>query len=91
MAGWYLWWKQRQIVHDKAVPIRYGNCDTNIKLQMANQNTKSIPKIGWRKAQEGMCVMNVDVAFDMDSGFGATGVIIHDGHGTSLVEANNFF
>ena len=35
--------------------------------------------------------MNVDVAFDMDSGFGATGVIIHDGHGTSLVEANIFF
>jgi D-aminopeptidase len=39
---------------------------------------------GWRKPLEGKIVINVDAAFDENSGTGATGVIIKDDHGTCL-------
>ena len=35
-----------------------------------------------------MSVINVDAAFDVDSGSTATGAIIRDDHGTSLAAAN---
>jgi hypothetical protein len=47
-------------------------------------------KKGWKKPLEGKLMINIDAAFDVDSGKGATGVVIRDYTGQCVAASQLF-
>ncbi len=56
---------------------------SNKKGQTKNQDS-------WKKPPEGMLMINVDAAFDIDSGSGGTGVVLRDHSGACLAASQAF-
>jgi hypothetical protein len=81
IAGWYIWWERRQKVHGENIqtPLRSA---MSIMVLAKNYTALKKPdakqREGWKKLLEGKLLVNVDAAFDEDSGKGATGVVIRD-------------
>jgi hypothetical protein len=62
----------------------------NYMIAMKKSNAKQSE--GWRKPMEAKLMINVDAAFDVDSGREAIGVVIRDYTGQCIVQQlNDFF
>lgn len=48
------------------------------------------PREGWRKPTEGILLINVDAAYDRDSGSGRTGVVIRDCHVDCIASSQRY-
>ena len=93
IGGWYLWWERRQLVRGEqvqtvakvamaiaALALNYSRAPK--KMQVQNKR--------WKRPPEGRIAINVDATFSMESGTGATGVIIRDHTGSCIAAANRF-
>jgi hypothetical protein len=84
-AGWFISWERRKKVHDQAVqpPGRSGLSIIVLSknYMIAARKPKAKQRDGWKKPEEGKLNINVDAAFDENTGKGATGVIIIDYNG----------
>ena len=81
---WYLWWERRQASHGEVIQASGRSAQSIIALAL---NYKCIKKVGgaapihrhgWLKPLEDFVKLNVDAAFDVDTGAGGTGVVIRD-------------
>jgi ribonuclease HI len=94
IAGWYIWWERRQIVHGEKVQSPFRSAMSIRVLAMNYMNAAKKPgekqKEGWKKPLEGNLMINVDAAFDEDSGKGATGVVIRDSSGSCIAAMQTF-
>jgi ribonuclease HI len=91
---WYLWWSRRQIKNKEPVPSPERTI-INIQGILANSVKirgigNAIRRNGWMRPAKGVYKMNVDAAFDADSGRGATGVIIRDSGGNFVAASCNY-
>jgi hypothetical protein len=76
VAGWYIWWERRQKVHGENVQAPFRSA-MSIRVLAKNYMTAlkkpdAKQREGWKKPLEGCLLINVDAAFDEDSGKGAT-------------------
>jgi hypothetical protein len=82
VEGWYLWWERRHHVHGENVQSPSRSAMSILVLTRNYMNMLKKPQVkekeGWKKPLEGKIMINVDAAFDTDSGRGATGVVIRD-------------
>jgi ribonuclease HI len=82
IAGWYIWWERRQKVHGENIQTPLRSAMSIMVLAKNYMNVLKKPdakqREGWKKPLEGKVLVNVDAAFDVDSGKGATGVVIRD-------------
>ncbi|KAK1662852.1 hypothetical protein QYE76_051011 [Lolium multiflorum] len=94
VAGWYLWWERRQRVHGGNVESPSCSAMSILVLTRNYMNAVKKPqakaKEGWKKPLEGKLMINVDAAFDTDSGRGATGVVIRDYTGSFIAAMQTF-
>jgi ribonuclease HI len=82
---WYLWWSRRQIKNKEPMPSTESSI-INIQGILANSfklkgSGNLIQRDGWKRPATGVYKINVDAAFDVDTGRGATGAIIRDSRG----------
>uniref|UniRef100_A0A0E0PYG8 Reverse transcriptase zinc-binding domain-containing protein n=1 Tax=Oryza rufipogon TaxID=4529 RepID=A0A0E0PYG8_ORYRU len=77
-GAWYILWERRQLVHGEQIqnPARSAMSIATLTANYMLSNKKDKTKIqnGWKKPPEEMLMINVDAAFDIDSGSGGTGV-----------------
>ena len=88
IACWYIWWSRRQIKNKQPVPTVERSV-LNIKGMVANCSKRRgagnvVRKAGWSRPTMGVYKLNVDAAFDADTGRGATGAIIRDSGGNFI-------
>ncbi|KAF2943139.1 hypothetical protein DAI22_02g044250 [Oryza sativa Japonica Group] len=57
---------------------------------LSNKKGKTKIQNGWKKPPEGMLMINVDAAFDIDSGSGGTGVVLRDHLGACVTASQAF-
>jgi hypothetical protein len=80
-AGWYIWWERRQKVHGESIQFPNRSALSIIVLarnyMLAKKKPHAKPEEGWCKPLERKLMINVDAAFDVDSGKGATGVVTY--------------
>jgi ribonuclease HI len=93
-AGWYIWWERRQITHGESVQTTPRSAMSILAMttnyMKSNRKEKEAKKEGWKKPMEGKLMINIDAAFDIDSGRGAAGVIIRDYMGHFVAAAQVF-
>jgi ribonuclease HI len=93
-ACWYLWWSRRQIKNKEPVPTAERSI-INISGIMANSvkikgSGNAIRRGGWTKPATGVYKLNIDAAFDSNSGRGASGAIIRDAGGNFMAAACDY-
>jgi hypothetical protein len=91
---WYLWWSRRQIKNKEPVPSPERSI-MNIHEIIANyvevRGSGNIVRRGrWTRSAAGVYKLNVDTAFDIDSGCGASEAIIRDTGGNFVVACYDF-
>jgi ribonuclease HI len=91
---WYLWWSRRQVKNKEPVPTPERTI-INIQGIVANgvklKGTGNvIRRVGWQRPASGVYKLNVDAAFDSDTGHGATGAIIRDSGGNFMAACCDF-
>jgi ribonuclease HI len=93
-AGWFIWWERRKKVHGEEVqtPFRSAMSIRVLAKNYMEARSKSVvkKKEGWKKPMEGGFMINVDAAFDGESGKGATGVIIRDHTGAFVAALQTY-
>lgn len=72
-GAWYIWWERRQAVHGEKVQTTTRSALTVATITRNYMMAKSKTAIDkseerWRKPEEGTLKINVDAAFDVDSG-----------------------
>ena len=92
-AGWYIWWERRKFVHGESIQTPFISAMSIAVLttnyMMSLRKTSNIRQ-GWKKPPEGKLMVNVDAAFDTNTGSGSTGVIIRDEKGQWVAAAHSF-
>jgi ribonuclease HI len=94
IAGWYIWWERRQLVHGEKVQTTFRSAMSirvlamNYMKVLKKQDKK--PEDRWKKPLEGLVMINIDAAFELDSGRGATGVVIRDYTGSCIAALQTF-
>jgi hypothetical protein len=88
VASWYIWWSRRQIKNKEPVP-NIVRTVLNIKGIVANNSKvkgsgNTIRRGGWTKPASGVYKLNVDAAYEPETGRGATGAIIRDSRGNFI-------
>ncbi|EEC81099.1 hypothetical protein OsI_23948 [Oryza sativa Indica Group] len=93
-GAWYIWWERRQLVHGERIqnPARSAMSIATLTTNYMLSNKKGKTKIqnAWKKPPEGMLMINVDAAFDIDSGSGDTGVVLRDHLGACVAASQAF-
>jgi hypothetical protein len=80
VSAWYIWWLRRRQTHGEQVPpIR--NCITSIRAITANVARANISSSGqskkvWAKPRSNFLKLNVDAAFSVEEGSGASGAVL---------------
>ena len=93
VACWYIWWERRRIVHEEKVGKTERSALT-IRGIVANalarkkNSQSSLPR--WTRPASGVFKLNVDAAFDENSGSGSLGAILRDSHGMFIAAKNEF-
>lgn len=88
VGGWYLWWLWHQFTHygKPPPPARwpiYVLAITN-NFQEANMKKQNVQEQRWIKPEPRFVKLNVDAAFQLDEGAGATPVVLRDNNGNFL-------
>jgi hypothetical protein len=93
-AGWYIWWERRKKVHDEEVQVPYHFVTSIVIItknyMQAVKKPQRKKEVFWSKPMEGMLKINVDAAFDSQSGRGAAGVVIRNYTGQCIAAAQRF-
>ncbi|EEC80711.1 hypothetical protein OsI_23156 [Oryza sativa Indica Group] len=93
-GAWYILWERRQLVHGEQIqnPARSAMSIATLTANYMLSNKKDKTKIqnGWKKPPEEMLMINVDAAFDIDSGSGGTGVVLRDHLGACAAVSQAF-
>jgi ribonuclease HI len=93
-AGWYIWWERRQKVHNEEIQTPFRSATSIVLItknyMMAAKKPQRRKEVTWSKPLEGMLKINVDVAFDIQSGRGAGGVVIRDYRGQCIAASQKF-
>ena len=80
---WYVWWERRKATHGEPVQDPRRSAQSILALALNYSRIKKnrispMVRHGWTKPQVDFVKLNVDAAFDSDSGTGGTGAIIRD-------------
>ena len=83
----YIWWERRKATHGESVqePLRSAQSIMALALnykRLKKLGARPIDRHGWEKPTEDLVKLNVDAAFDINSGAGGTCVIIRDHFGS---------
>jgi ribonuclease HI len=93
-AGWYIWWERRQKVHGENVQTPSRSSMSIVAMATYYMRASKKPQVkqkeGWKRPLEGKLMINIDAAFDVDSGRGATGVVIRDYTGHCVAASQLF-
>ena len=89
VAVWYAWWERRKFTHGEKVYDPDQSAQAILALAINYKRAKSpnsgpIVRHGWEKPQDDLVKLNIDAAFDIDSGTDGTGAILRDHHGTFI-------
>jgi hypothetical protein len=91
---WYLWWSRRQIKNKGPVPTTERSVINILGILSNSVKVRGTGNIlqtkGWSKPASGVYKLNVDAAFDIDSGRGGSGAIIRDARGNFMAAACDF-
>ena len=88
VAVWYLWWERYRATHGKTLQAPMRTVPSIMDLALNYKRAKRrgpcpIERHGWTKKSEDMVKLNVDAAFDINTGIEVTGAIIRDHFGVS--------
>ena len=84
-ACWYTWWERRRIARGELVQTTarsaQGIAAIVLNYARAAKPASKIRRHGWERPADGFVKLNVDAAFSVDQGRGATGAVIRDDQG----------
>lgn len=84
-ACWYTWWERRRIVRGEPVQntahSAQGIAAIVLNYARAAKPNSKIRRHGWERPGEGFVKLNIDAAFSVEEGSGATGAVIRDDQG----------
>ena len=79
---WYAWWERCKYTHCENIyeSARSAQAISTLAQNFSRARLKQtkIKRHGWSKPPEGVIKLNVDVAFDQDTGTGGTGAVLRD-------------
>jgi hypothetical protein len=89
VATWYIWWERRRATHGETLQNPTLSALSILTLTMnygraKKLGTPPIDRHGWKKSQEELLKLNVDAAFNVDTGSGGTGAILRDHTGSCI-------
>lgn len=89
VASWYTWWERRKFTRGEALqaPVRSAQAISVLALNFARVKklrTAKVIRHGWTKPLEGFVELNVDAAFNEETGTWRTGAIIRDYTGAPI-------
>jgi ribonuclease HI len=93
VAAWYIWWIRRKLSHGEEVPL-ISQCINSIKGITANSaKVKSCSldtKEAWQRPRSSIVKLNVDAAYSLETGTGASGAVLRNCRGDFITAASTF-